>query len=133
MKWRTFLFIAGVSIFLAGIFGVLYFNDHAWGAWGDDSAGYIFLAGRMSMGLPLVYTDPIAADGLQFFGDEKLARWLTPTHHEFINPSGMIASKYPIGVSLLMFVVSKLAGTTDAFYVVTPLLAALNIVLTYGI
>lgn len=121
-----------IMVLLLGFgFGVLYFNDHAWGAWGDDSAGYIFLAGRMFSGLPLVYDDELATRGLHFFGDEKLARWLTPTHHAFIHPDGTIASKYPIGAPLLMFAAAKLLGTRDGFYIVTPFLAAANIILVY--
>ena len=87
------------------LFGIIYFDDHAWGTWGDDSAGYIYLAGRMIQDKPLVYHDDLAQMGFDFFGDEKLARWLTPTHHEFINQEGWIASKYPVGASLLLALV----------------------------
>ncbi|MFC1598233.1 hypothetical protein ACFL2M_01735 [Patescibacteria group bacterium] len=112
-------------------FSVLYFDDHSWGTWGDDSAGYVFLAGRMLAGEPLVYYDELAAAGLEFFGDEKLARWLTPTHHQFINTQGVIASKYPVGAPLLLLAGAKLYGSGAGFYLVTPVLAVLNLVLVY--
>lgn len=130
-KKKTIIIALVISVLLGSLFSVIYFDDHAWGAWGDDSAGYIYLAGLLYAGEPLVYNDPIATAGLEYFGDEKLARWLTPTHHQFINPRGIIASKYPVGASLLMFSAAKLLGTDNAFYFVTPALAVANIVLVY--
>lgn len=120
-----------VSVVLALLFGAAYLNDRAWGAWGDDSAGYIYLAGRMFAGLPLVYHDPLGAQGLAFFGDERLARWLIPQHNQFINPSGTVASKYPVGLSLLMADAARIVGSTDGFYLINPLFATTNIVLVY--
>ncbi|MBI2410357.1 MAG: hypothetical protein HYV32_00475 [Candidatus Kerfeldbacteria bacterium] len=111
--------------------GVVYFNDHAWGAWGDDSAGYIYLAGRMYSGKPLIYTDDLALSGFNFFGDEKLARWLLPTHHQFINTHGVAASKYPVGLSLLMVLAAKIMHSSFGFYLLNPLLAAVNLALIY--
>ena len=132
MKKRTsFIFSAIALIVLTGFFGYTYFDDHAWGTWGDDSAGYIFLAGRMNAHEPLVYTDELAKEGLDFFGDEKLARWLTPTHHQFINTQGTIASKYPVGASILLNAGAVLTGSSKGFYIVTPFLAVLNLLLVY--
>lgn len=127
------------SVVLSGIlvtaiilfFSVVYFDNHAWGSWGDDSAGYIYLAGRMQMGLPTIYLDELGAKGLEYFNDEKLARWLIPTHHEFINPDGTVASKYPVGSSLLLLAGSALSGSSKGFYIVTPLLAVFNLVMVY--
>lgn len=129
-KLSTILHLCLITALVVG-FGVLYFNDHAWGTWGDDSAGYIYLAGRMVQGEPLVYQDELATKGIEYFGDEKLARWLTPTHHQFINPNGTIASKYPIGASLVLYAASVLAGDSRAFYYVIPTLATVNLVLLY--
>ncbi len=132
MSTRVSLFIASVvAVVLAVGFGYVYFDDHAYGAWGDDSPGYVYLAGRMLRGESIVYQDELAKAGIEFFGDEKLARWLTPTHHLFISPDGFLASKYPIGTSLLMVATAKLVGSTAGFYIVVPLLAALNIALVY--
>ncbi|MFH1426558.1 MAG: hypothetical protein ABIG66_04000 [Candidatus Kerfeldbacteria bacterium] len=128
---KAFVFSLIICAALAVGFGVIYFNDSAWGTWGDDSAGYIFLAGRMWEGEPLVYLDELAAKGLEFFGDEKLARWLTPTHHQFINTRGVIASKYPVGAPMLLLVGAALTGKSEGFYLVTPALAAANLVLFY--
>lgn len=128
---RTALITLCVSVLLAVVFGVGYMNDRAWGAWGDDSAGYIALAGRLYAELPLVRTDALGAEGLNFFGDERLARWLIPTHDQFINPEGTIASKYPIGLSMLMVVAAKLVGSDTGFYLVNPIFAAANVVLLY--
>ncbi len=100
----TIVFIIVISLF----FGWLYLAQHSWGTWGDDSAGYIYLWGLMDQGKPLVYQEPLTVQALEFFGDEKLARWTTPTHHEIISPSGYIASKYPIGLSLLMYLPGKI-------------------------
>lgn len=122
----------GVAVLAIALsFGALYFTNHAWGTWGDDSAGYIYLAGRMHQSQPLVYNDPLATAGITFFDDEKLARWLAPTHHEFINPDGTIASKYPIGASMLLYAGSLLTGDSSGFYIVTPALAVLNLILLY--
>ncbi len=120
-----------IAIALGVGVGFLYFNDHAWGTWGDDSAGYIYLAGRMFMGDPLVYHDPLVQQGYSVLQDERTTRWLTPTHHFMINQHGVLASKYPIGASLLMYTAAKIAGSSYAFYLVNPLLAAVNISLVY--
>lgn len=112
-------------------FGFVYMDDHSWGAWGDDSAGYIFLAGLMYNNHPLVYTDELAASGQAFFGDEKLARWLTPTHHQFLNTHGVIGSKYPLGMPLVLLVGALLYGSLEGMYLVVPLLAAVNLVLLF--
>jgi hypothetical protein len=129
---RTSWVLHLVAVFaLAIAFGFLYFTNHAWGTWGDDSAGYIYLAGQMEQGEPLVYDDPIATAGITFFENEKLARWLTPTHHEFIHPDGTIASKYPIGTSMLLYAGSIVTGDSSGFYIVTPGLAVLSLVLLY--
>ena len=130
-KKTTVIIALVVTVLLGSLFSVIYFDDHAWGAWGDDSAGYIFLAGLLYSGEPLVYNDELATAGLEYFGDEKLARWLTPTHHQFINPRGVIASKYPVGASIVMVAAARLFGTDNAFYFVTPALAVANIILVY--
>jgi len=130
-NWKAIFMSVVISTVLAVGFGILYFNDHAWGAWGDDSAGYIYLAGRLFSGDPLVYKDELGAKGLDFFDDETLARWLLPTHHQFINTHGMVASKYPIGVSLLMYLGAKIVSSSTGFYFVNPLLAVANLVLLY--
>lgn len=130
-KQHSFIISGIILVVLALFFGYTYYDDHAWGAWGDDSPGYIFLAGRMVAGEPLVYTDELAAAGLEHFGDEKLARWLTPTHHQFINTQGTIASKYPTGSSLLLRAGAAITGDTKGFYLVTPFLAVLNLLLVY--
>lgn len=118
-------------VILGVIFGYIYFHNHSYGTWGDDSAGYIYLWGRMSQNKPLVYLEPLTEKALNFFGDEKLARWTTPTHHEIISPKGYIASKYPIGLSLLMFIFEKVFNTDLAIYYVLPALAAANLILVY--
>lgn len=121
----------GVIALLIAFFSVMYFDDHAWGAWGDDSPGYIFLAARMVQHQPLIYNDPLATHALQFFGDERFARWLIPTHHAFINPDGTIASKYPIGTSMLLAWGARVFGRLDGMYIITPLLAVVNIVFMF--
>lgn len=130
-KRTTAIIAIVITVLLGSLFSVVYFDDHAWGTWGDDSAGYIFLAGLLYQGEPLVYNDELATAGLEYFEDEKLARWLTPTHHQFINPRGTIASKYPIGASLVMVAAARILGTDNAFYFVTPALAVANIILVY--
>lgn len=122
---------AVVCVVLIGVFGWIYFDDHAWGAWGDDSPGYLFLAGQMLRGETNVYTDELAGRGEDFFGDEKLARWLTPTHHQFINTRGVLASKYPIGLSLVMAAAARLWQNDETIYFVEPALAAVNVALVY--
>ncbi|MFH1537220.1 MAG: hypothetical protein ABID45_04480 [Patescibacteria group bacterium] len=112
-------------------FGFLYFNDHAWGAWGDDSPGYLYLAGRMLQGEPLVFQDELVKKGIEHFGDERLARFLTPTHHEIISPDGWMASIYPIGFSIVMYLAAKISGTDLAIYYLTPLFAVANLILIF--
>lgn len=119
--------VLGLSIgFTAAIW-----NDHAFGAWGDDSPGYTYLASRLLHDQPLVYQDPLVQHGLDFFGNEKAARWLTPTHHDIISPDGWLASVYPVGLSFLMWLAAMVAGTDLAFYVVVPVAAGVCVGLTY--
>jgi hypothetical protein len=120
-----------ICLILGIFFGYIYFHDHSYGASGDDSAGYIFLWGLMNQHKPLVYQEPLTVKALDFFQDEKLARWTTPTHHEIISPAGYIASKYPIGLSLLMYLFSSLLNLDLAIYYVMPLFAALNLIIIY--
>ncbi len=128
---RSGIIIICFSLLILGASSAVYLNDHAWGTWGDDSAGYIFLAGRLAAKQPLVYQDPLIHDAISIFGDVRLTKWLAPTHHDFINPDGTMASRYPIGASLLYWLAALITGETINWYVVTPLLAALNLVLVY--
>lgn len=143
MNWATFqhklhrfsrwFWVGHLAVFLALSIGFtsLIWSDHAYGAWGDDSPGYTFLAGRLLNGEPLVYQDPLVQAGLDFFGVERQARWLTPTHHEIISPDGWMASIYPIGLSVLQWLAAKVWGTDVAFYGVVPVSAGLVLGLTY--
>ena len=120
-----------ICIILGGFFGYTYFHEHSWGASGDDSAGYIFLWGLMNQHKPLVYQESLTVKALNFFQDEKLARWTTPTHHEIISSQGYIASKYPLGLSLLMYIFSSIFNSDLAIYYVLPFFATLNLILVY--
>lgn len=143
MNWATFqhklhrfsrwCWVGHFAVFLILSIGFtsLIWSDHAYGAWGDDSPGYTFLAGRLLNGEPLVYQDPLVQAGLDFFGVERQARWLTPTHHEIISPDGWMASIYPIGLSVLQWMAAKIFGTDVAFYGVVPVSAGLLVGLTY--
>lgn len=125
--------IFSVLILVSLGFGWLYFTNHSFGTWGDDSAGYIYLWGRMNQDKPLVYQEDLTVQALAHFEDEKLARWTTPTHHEIISPDGYLASKYPIGLSQLMFIVSEITQNDEAIYYLLPTLALLNLLLVFGI
>lgn len=124
-----------ISIFLVVIlsvgFSLVYFCNHAYGSWGDDSPGYIYLWGRLAQHKPLVYYSELTKKALDFFADEKLARWTTPTHHQIISPKGYLASKYPIGLSLLMYLFSWFTQNDTAIYWVLPACAVSCIILVY--
>ena len=119
-----------VTIVLGMVFAIFFLFSHAWGAWGDDSPGYIYTAGQIANGEELVVQDELVQRGLERFEDEKLVRWLAPTHHEIISPDGWIASKYPIGLSWIMAQVAKLFSI-ESMYVVVPVLAVATVVMTY--
>lgn len=121
----------GVIMMLVVIFGFFYVTQHAWGSWGDDSPGYIYTAGQFIKGESLVSQDALVQSALQSFGDEKLARFVAPTHHEIISPDGWIASKYPIGLSWLMYLVATVFNSDNIIYLVVPVLAIGTVVLTY--
>ena len=131
MKKYTWIITLILVLILGLGFGYLYFNDHAYGAWGDDSPGYLYLAGRLLQGEPLVYQDELVQMGIEHFGDERLARWLTPTHHEIISPDGWLASIYPVGLSYVMYWTASITGDDLSLYSVVPALAALNLVLVF--
>ncbi len=113
------------------------FGDHlAFGATGDDSPGYIYLGSLIARGQPIVWHDALGKQALDFFGDYRIASWVLPTHHEFIHPDGIIASKYPVGASLLLALGAFLSlhlgdGSTLGMYVVQPVLGGLVVLLTY--
>lgn len=125
------MFDVSIAILLSVAFGFLYLTNHAWGSWGDDSPGYIYTAGQLLHGEPLVSQDPLVASALEHFGSEPHSRFVAPTHHEIISPDGWIASRYPIGLGALMYAVSTVFGTDEMIYVIVPLLAAGVVVLTY--
>jgi len=131
MKKYTWIITIILVLILALGFGWVYWQNHAYGAWGDDSPGYLYLAGRLLQGEPLVYQDELVQKGIEHFGDERLARWLTPTHHEIISPDGWLASIYPVGLSYVMYWTATITGDELSIYSVVPILAALNLVLVF--
>lgn len=120
-----------VLVLLSIVFGVLYLSNHAWGAWGDDSPGYIYTAGQFISNEALVVHDAITKQALDTFGEEPFARFVTPSHHDIISPTGWIASKYPIGLSWLMAVVATLGRSDELIYLVVPVLSVGVVLLTY--
>lgn len=129
-KWAFFIPIAVVIIIVFG-FGKLYFVNFSFGAAGDDSAGYIFNAGRLFDGKSSVYRDEIVKMGLDHFEDPKLIEFLVPTHSHLIKSDGTITSKYSQGVSYLMALFAKISRNSTGFYYVNPFFAILNLVLVY--
>ncbi len=116
---------------LAALAFAAYVPTHAYGATSGDSPGYLHNAGRLFRGLPLPYVDPLVKDGLAFFKDTKRAEWLVPQHSSVVNADGSVASKYPLGISLLMSWTAKLVGSDEGFYLVSPLAAVANVLLLY--
>lgn len=113
------------------IFGFFYITSHAWGSWGDDAPGYLYTAGQWWADEPLVSQDSLVQRALTYFGDEKFARFVAPTHHEIISSTGWIASRYPIGLGWLLYSVAKISGSDEAWYDVEPGLAVGVVLLTY--
>ncbi len=113
------------------------YGDHvAMGATGDDSPGYIYLASLMARGEPLLWQDELGKKALDFFGDYKYASWILPTHHEFIHPNGTIASKYPLGASLLLAGFAFIGrfvgdGSVLGMYWMQPVLGGVIVLFTY--
>ncbi len=121
----------GLIAALTVIFGIWFVWHHAVGAWGDDAPGYIYTASQLARGEPLVRQDALVQQALKFFGEERLARFVAPAHHEIISPQGWIASRYPIGLSVLMVLTAAAAGNELAMYNVVPVAAVAVVVLTY--
>lgn len=115
------------------VFSFIFFSKHAYGSWGDDASGYTFLANRILHHEPIVFFDPIVKQGLDHFQDPKAVEWLLPTHYRVINADGTIASKYPIGLSLLMAVVAALFQTEKAIYLVVPLCSVLSLIVFWAV
>jgi hypothetical protein len=112
-------------------FGKLYFSKYSVGARGDDSAGYIFNAGRLYNNQPAIYQDSLVKKGLDFFGDRTMIEFLVPTHSNLLNSDGTITTKYPLGISYFMSFLAKIFKTDLAFYYLNPLFAILTLVLVY--
>lgn len=130
-RWSWIILDIILCAALVAVFGIWYLSNHAYGAWGNDSPGYIYTAGQLLRGEPLVSQDELAQSALAFFGDERFARFVVPAHHEIISPQGWIASRYPIGLSLIMALVVALSRQPDAIYSVVPVAAVIVVLLTY--
>lgn len=120
-----------LGLIISTFFALVYLHNHAFGAWGDDSPGYIAMTGRLVQGQPLVYQDTLAQQGLNVFEDERLARWLRPVHYEFINPDGWMAPRYPIGIAFILSIGAIMTRNLAGMYLVVPLLAAINVGLLF--
>lgn len=120
-----------ISLALVVICGIWFLYNHAWGAWGDDAPGYIYTAGQILHHEPLVGQDSLVQQALKWFGQEKFARFTAPAHHEIISPGGWIASRYPIGLGLLMALVAWLSHWQFAVYLVVPVSAVVVVLATY--
>lgn len=129
MKW--WLIDGIIVLLLTVVSGVWLLWHHAYGAYGDDSPGYIYVAHQLMTSQSLVQQDPLVQDALAWFGEEPLARFVAPAHHEIISPAGWIVSRYPIGLSVLMAGVAKLTGDPLAIYLVVPVLAVGVVLCTY--
>lgn len=112
-------------------FGKLYFSKYSFGARGDDSAGYIFNAGRLFIGEKTIYKDEVVKRGLDFFKETTTIEFLIPNHSYLINSDGTITSKYTLGISYLMNFFGKIFKSDLAFYYLNPFFAILVLVLTY--
>lgn len=129
MKWW---WVDGIIVLLLGVIsGVWLTWHHAYGAYGDDSPGYIYTAHQLINGEALVQQDALVQDALAWFSYEPWARFVAPAHHEIISPEGWIASRYPIGLSVLMAGAAWLAGDPLAMYLVVPWLAVVVVLATY--
>lgn len=120
-----------ILILIAAIFSCLYFPNHSFGARGDDSPGYIFLAAKLFNNQPLIYQDQLIKEGIKHFNNIKDANFLVPSHNKILNQEGWTASKYPIGFSILLFLFAKIFNNFDKIYSLVPALAVLNLVLIY--
>lgn len=129
LYWRILDVIILVALGL--ISGIWFTWHHAYGAYGDDSPGYIYSAHQILVRDDLVQQDSLVQAALDYFGSEPYARFVAPAHHEIISPDGWIASRYPLGLSLLMAGMAKVTGDVTGIYLVVPLSAVLVVLLTY--
>lgn len=132
MKPKHWLILdAIILVALLLISGIWFTWHHAYGAYGDDSPGYIYLAHELLTGADLVYQDALVQSALDYFGNEQYARFVAPAHHEIISPTGWVVSRYPIGLSILMAGAAVATGDVTSIYLVVPFLAVAVVLLTY--
>ncbi len=131
MPKRWWIIDSIIVVLLLFISGIWFTWHHAYGAYGDDSPGYIYLAHQLLSGGDLVQQDPLVKQALDYFGSEPYARFVAPAHHEIISPEGWTASRYPIGLSVLMALAAAITGNTTAIYLVVPMAAVLIVLFTY--
>lgn len=122
-------------VLIVGGFGFLFFQGRAFGAWGDDSPGYIYQATLLYANKPVVYYSELADVAFDYFEKPGDVRFVLPRHHRPLNRDGMIASKYPLGAGILMAGLGNIFQSESAFYLLVPLstTAALGLIfiLTY--
>ncbi len=121
--------VVSISLFVFSYW--LYADHHAFGAYRGDSPGYIHLAAKIYNQEKLIYVDALEKKAFEYFGDEKLSRWIIPNHHQFINNDGLHASKYPLGLPLLLALTAFLSGSLKKMYILNPILSSGIVVLTY--
>ena len=122
LNQRWWLVDSVILLLLTMISGVWFLWHHAYGAYGDDSPGYIYSAHQLLEGEALVQQDVLVQDALAWFGDEQYARFVAPAHHEIIAPTGWITSRYPWD-ERLDGLAAWLSGTVTGIYLVVPVFA----------
>ncbi len=128
---RWWLLDSVILLLLTSISSAWFMWHHAYGAYGDDSPGYIYSAHQLLTGEALVQQDALVQDALAWFGNEQHARFVAPAHHEIIAPTGWITSRYPLGMSVLMALAAWLSGTVTGIYLVVPVFAVIVVLCTY--
>ena len=132
-------FKISLIIFIIAILGftVFYFSNHTYGALGDDSPGYIFMASRYFNGESPIFKDKLISQlsekydyGNNDYDKDEIDFALPHFSYKLISPEGKIAPKSPTGFPYLMALSGKIFGE-KGFYYVNPLCGILILIGLY--
>ncbi len=120
----------------------LYIGGHTFGALGDDSPGYIFMASKYFNGSSPIFVDQTVSDIIDILGRDRIDQLIADQEMDFLLPhfnykllsySGKIAPEVALGFPFAMNLMGKIFSSDVYFYLLNPLVAVGSLIILYFI
>jgi hypothetical protein len=118
-------------LFTIVFFAILFFSNHTFGALGDDSPGYIFMASKYYRFENPIYKDELVSKLLDKYRNEEIGFALPHFSYKLLSNDGKIAPKPPTGFPFLMSILGHLVGEDKGYYLLNPLFGLFTLVGLY--